>query len=665
MASAEAYRKAEAFRKRYMTYMQTFPSQSPARVVQQVIEGHDFATQGVVNYHDAQFNGRLVNAGLIDALLDHLQTPLKPVHEKDIPVMPTVWINALLNLCHKNNMPPNLLESVRLQVVQRLGPLTTAICDFDRRELFGTKDYWIAGLYLYTGLVSNVVLTPASKSILEEQGDIKGILVRILYLDLYGGDDLKKDIRKAQVKNRALPDYIGNVQNIAACALQEFADVPRNPSNQFDKPQVEELRKLANIPVSPNSNVTLTSGLFDLFDKASEHTLNGQGYSALHYVFRQVNEAIDFEVFHVKSTTLKLVELWKIQVNSSRQAERDTPDSIYTSLVRLPSRSMACDTEVGYAVKTEIIELCLQSLAKSNVFVTEIDRLLLAVGLTVLQPKTLNAIKKQASLIREALHTFRGRVPQAQVDHVRGLLDKASLSTVPVVGLCRDMEACRWCLETLETGKGKQCSSCRRASYCSKECQVKDWKQGSHKLDCKQMKMNDVKHRDAGFSEKDAKRALKAEGNLSMSGNVLFGNNIHKILLQASARGYKILECVVALDFRELKPTIEIMSREEFFEGNEGTTPEQIAHSKRIVERNFTNGALTCICITYVGDGCEKLIKTFPQDAAPTSGFGVPGVPRWLVAQRQAELESGLDLNAIRSNQHAYASLLEDLMHPN
>jgi hypothetical protein len=177
--------------------------------------------------------------------------------------------------------------------------------------------------------------------------------------------------------------------------------------------------------------------------------------------------------------------------------------------------------------------------------------------------------------------------------------------------------------------------------------------------------MNDVKHRDAGFSEKDAKRALKAEGNLSMSGNVLFGNNIHKILLQASARGYKILECVVALDFRELKPTIEIMSREEFFEGNEGTTPEQIAHSKRIVERNFSNGALTCICITYVGDGCEKLIKTFPQDAAPTSGFGVPGVPRWLVAQRQAELESGLDLNAIRSNQHAYASLLEDLMHPN
>jgi hypothetical protein len=84
------------------------------------------------------------------------------------------------------------------------------------------------------------------------------------------------------------------------------------------------------------------------------------------------------------------------------------------------------------------------------------------------------------------------------------------------------------------------------------------------------------------------------------------------------------------------------------------------------MERNFSNGALTCICITYVGDGCEKLIKTFSQDAAPTSGFGMPDEPRWLVAQRQVELESELDLNEmIRSDRKAYASLLEDLMHPN
>jgi hypothetical protein len=126
---------AAEYRKKMMRYMTTFPSQSPDRVVQQVIQGNDLATQAVVIYHDARYAGRLVNAGLIDALLDHLQTPLEPVDKKDIPVMPTVWINALLNLCHKNNIPPDLLEPVRLKVARRLGPLTAAMCDFDRRAL--------------------------------------------------------------------------------------------------------------------------------------------------------------------------------------------------------------------------------------------------------------------------------------------------------------------------------------------------------------------------------------------------------------------------------------------------------------------------------------------------------------------------------------------------
>jgi hypothetical protein len=162
------------------------------------------------------------------------------------------------------------------------------------------------------------------------------------------------------------------------------------------------------------------------------------------------------------------VQLWNTQLNSSRQVERDSPDSIYTSLVHLPSRSMACDTEVSHAVRTGLIEFCLQSLAKSSVHVTEVDRLLSTVGMAVFQPKTLKAIKKQASFIREALHAFKGRVPQAQVDHICGLLDKASFSPVPASDPKRDMQACRSCLQSFEKGGAKKCAGCKRASYCSR-----------------------------------------------------------------------------------------------------------------------------------------------------------------------------------------------------
>jgi hypothetical protein len=30
----------------------------------------------------------------------------------------------------------------------------------------------------------------------------------------------------------------------------------------------------------------------------------------------------------------------------------------------------------------------------------------------------------------------------------------------------------------------KMCSSCRRAKYCSKLCQVYDWRSGQHKMEC-------------------------------------------------------------------------------------------------------------------------------------------------------------------------------------
>jgi len=30
----------------------------------------------------------------------------------------------------------------------------------------------------------------------------------------------------------------------------------------------------------------------------------------------------------------------------------------------------------------------------------------------------------------------------------------------------------------------KMCSSCRRAKYCSKLCQVYDWRSGRHKMEC-------------------------------------------------------------------------------------------------------------------------------------------------------------------------------------
>ena len=43
---------------------------------------------------------------------------------------------------------------------------------------------------------------------------------------------------------------------------------------------------------------------------------------------------------------------------------------------------------------------------------------------------------------------------------------------------------CIVCKKDLSDGTGGECGRCRTAIYCSKSCQVHDWKQGGHKQEC-------------------------------------------------------------------------------------------------------------------------------------------------------------------------------------
>ncbi len=44
------------------------------------------------------------------------------------------------------------------------------------------------------------------------------------------------------------------------------------------------------------------------------------------------------------------------------------------------------------------------------------------------------------------------------------------------------LNMCRYCCEA---NASKACGKCRKALYCSKECQINDWKLYQHKLICK------------------------------------------------------------------------------------------------------------------------------------------------------------------------------------
>lgn len=74
-------------------YLRGFTSLPPKTVVKHVREGRDNATQGIVMVTDARYNEKLVKAGIIKVLLDHLQEPTIPFDESLDLAMPTVWIS--------------------------------------------------------------------------------------------------------------------------------------------------------------------------------------------------------------------------------------------------------------------------------------------------------------------------------------------------------------------------------------------------------------------------------------------------------------------------------------------------------------------------------------------------------------------------------------------
>lgn len=188
---------------------------------------------------------------------------------------------------------------------------------------------------------------------------------------------------------------------------------------------------------------------------------------------------------------------------------------------------------------------------------------------------------------------------------------------------------CRRCLKDLSKEEIKQCSRCKRATYCSKECQADDWKNGGHKIDCKHMVVSGIQAAESGGGKQDIKRAQKHEENASMAGNKVFSDHMGSIIAQACLRDYDLLESIIIIDLCDAPPTTTVKLATDFLSNDMQPSDPNFAHTKRVLDRNKANGALTaaCICLdTHSagrgGDGSTAiLLKTFPGVACPEGSW--------------------------------------------
>ena len=188
----------------------------------------------------------------------------------------------------------------------------------------------------------------------------------------------------------------------------------------------------------------------------------------------------------------------------------------------------------------------------------------------------------------------------------------------------KEQAHCRLCYKLLEAGAILRCSKCKRAVYCSRECQLVDWKNG-HKKDCKDIATYGVQVMNAGFG-RDVKKAKQHEQNVIIAGSKAFSQNIQTIMLRAILQGYSILDCVVIIRLMKSPPLIEVKFAQDFLSACRKNSAEEFDQLKRIVSRNQANGAVSC---SYQSLGVHdetnpqdilstaSLLKTFPAESAP------------------------------------------------
>lgn len=159
-------------------------------------------------------------------------------------------------------------------------------------------------------------------------------------------------------------------------------------------------------------------------------------------------------------------------------------------------------------------------------------------------------------------------------------------------------------------------SRCKKATYCSRDCQVGDWKNG-HKLECKKL------HEKHGVTIPDKvqrKVEVQAE-NVTRASNEMFMDHTGWFLRFCIVNNVDALDCVVVMNFCAAPPTVDFQKASTFLQNNAcGMRPGQRGHksAKEAIAKHRANGAVTGISLmkplggaTY-DSSLAAIIKDFP-----------------------------------------------------
>lgn len=647
--------------------------QDVEEIVEEIGQGKYLPTQAFLMSQNKDYRTKLVEGGAFDKILEFVIQSNKPF-DQVLPAggdmsCPSLWLQIVSN-CAKDGFiqPEPLAKEVQYKILNNMSGVFQDMNDFQERKLFGSTDTWAKCLMFFTGLLSGM-LTSQNKQIgdfLLKQKAMKDFLVKVLYIELTSRDVLRDLIDFEKRDDRMpKPDIIGVSQSYCAFAIKHLAE----------KRGKEVLGDLAVIPISPEHEVRMGTGLIRLFESSKRDGWYQGGYSSMMVVFLQL---FDWGgrlsgKFGVDCVSVNLVPVCSSHLTKYATLPKDNYfiQNVSISLVVLGTtfmtpmmkgnRQAPIDYNVAKATYDGLFEYCLDLCDCNETRIAKpLEGLLTIIGNAAKLPATKKAIRTREKELRAKIERVKDRLPylfpcMASIETIIDTAVKRSgdddddeegnKSEPPAA-----VEACEFCYEKCNKGTTRKCSFCKSITYCSSDCLQLNWM--LHQKACILLR----KYPAPSTSEQ-----------IYEDGKAIFSRFLNKLLLQASLKGFSILFCFVVIDMAETTPMLRTLTPDQFFQSY-NLEEDIVETSKETFERNKNDGALTVSFVGFTEEGLSVSVLTFPPDTVPLQlGPAVQqaiDTDRWNTAQRviaSRSFQPGM-LQKLQSNPKMWqASLLQTI----
>jgi hypothetical protein len=632
--------------------------ENPSKVAAEIGQGARLPTEAFGYSNNAKYRSQVVQAGGVDRILEFLLKTDQPFVDVkkggDLPC-PSIWLNLLNNFCQDGFLQPkSLAQNVQYKIIVNLGPLFQDMDNFEKRELFGSKDYWIKCLMFFCNMLYSLLTSEYGRigDFLMKQRNLKSFLVRILFMEI-GEPEVTKEILAFSERDDRMPkpDIVGLSQTFCISSI-------KNLMMKRDKTVTEDF---GLTPIRPEDETDFLRGIIRLLEHSERGGWYQGGFAAALNVFILFFDRADrlSGPFGVDSCSEKLVPICSKYLTKYSPLSRDRffYENMVTSLVAIgatlltpivKNKQVPIDYNVAKAVDSGLFDFFVDCCDSNDARLAKpLEGLIRTAVSTISLEETTKAMQARAPAIR-------ARVERVKERHPVLLQELAAIEEIlknPIIKPpADDTYACEFCQEKTTPEKMKKCQFCKSVIYCSEDCQKLNWL--LHQTACEEIRKEPTS---------------KSLEELHAQGKILFGKHVTKLLLQAALKGVSILECVVVIDMCETTPLLKTYKLEEFAE-RYIQDEDAVTFSKKVMERNKSKGALTASFVGFTSDGLNASLITLPPSTAPLMPMVVKSddTQKWLVAQRvvaQSSLGQG-GLQKMQSNPRIWQMTVLKTMKP-